>query len=338
MRLLVRIGLTAVLWSAAGAVDAQAQMRFRGMDANGDGIITRDEWRGNDRAFQNQDWNNDGILSGDEVRPGARRPQNLANDWNRDGRFDNLDVAIARQFEGLDRNNDGRIAESEWTGDRRAFLRLDANGDRHVTVREYAMGGTLLDSQGGPAGTFANVDGNSDGWLTRDEWRFSRADFDRLDTNNDNRISRFEFDSPARQGGAAPIQSTDRFAAVDSNRDGYLTRSEWRGTERTFTLLDRNRDNRLTRAEYDAIVQDRQSNPASHSTSWRIGYDRGIAEGRVAGREDAQSGHGWDLEGQRELEGADSGYDAKHGARSEYQAGYREGFRNAYRAGFLESR
>lgn len=41
--------------------------RFRGMDRNNDGRITRDEWRGSDRAFRANDWNNDGVISGDEL-------------------------------------------------------------------------------------------------------------------------------------------------------------------------------------------------------------------------------------------------------------------------------
>jgi len=50
------------------------QMRYRAMDANSDGIIQRDEWRGAVEAFAQRDWNGDGVLSGDEVRPGASRP------------------------------------------------------------------------------------------------------------------------------------------------------------------------------------------------------------------------------------------------------------------------
>ena len=37
--------------------------RFKGMDRNGDGVITRDEWRGNDTSFQKHDRNGDGVLS-----------------------------------------------------------------------------------------------------------------------------------------------------------------------------------------------------------------------------------------------------------------------------------
>jgi hypothetical protein len=42
--------------------------RFRGIDRNGDGVVTRKEWRGNDRSFRNHDRNGDGVLSGDEIR------------------------------------------------------------------------------------------------------------------------------------------------------------------------------------------------------------------------------------------------------------------------------
>ena len=58
----------------------------------------------------------------------------------------------------------------------------------------------------------------------------------------------------------------------------------------------------------------------------------------LAGREDFVRNQGWDLEGQRELEQADSGYTPQVGTLSDYQAGYREGFRNAYREGFYTAR
>lgn len=53
--------------------DDRENMRFKGMDKNGDGVITRREWRGNDRSFRNHDRNGDGVLSGSEVRPGGGR-------------------------------------------------------------------------------------------------------------------------------------------------------------------------------------------------------------------------------------------------------------------------
>ena len=43
------------------------------MDTNGDGAISRSEWRGSDQSFQRHDWNGDRVLSGNEVRVGAAR-------------------------------------------------------------------------------------------------------------------------------------------------------------------------------------------------------------------------------------------------------------------------
>jgi hypothetical protein len=51
------------------------QMRFRGLDKNRDGMITRSEWDGDNRSFENHDWNGNGVLSGDEIRPGATKPK-----------------------------------------------------------------------------------------------------------------------------------------------------------------------------------------------------------------------------------------------------------------------
>ena len=69
-----------------------------------------------------------------------------------------------------------------------------------------------------------------------------------------------------------------------------------------------------------------------HRLEQRI--ERGLADGRKAGREDKQLRNQWDLDGQRELEQADAGYQASMGDRQDYQDGYRAGFRTGYREGF----
>ncbi len=55
--------------------ESEGLMRFQGLDKNRDGLITRSEWQGDDRAFANHDWDGNGILSGDEIRPGATKPK-----------------------------------------------------------------------------------------------------------------------------------------------------------------------------------------------------------------------------------------------------------------------
>ena len=56
--------------------------RFRGMDRNGDGVITRDEWRGSDQSFRQLDRNGDGVLSGDELRGNGKFKNDGENDNN----------------------------------------------------------------------------------------------------------------------------------------------------------------------------------------------------------------------------------------------------------------
>ncbi len=248
MRLLLQIGLAVAVF--ASAANVQAQMRFQGLDRNNDGVITRYEWRGDDRSFRNQDWNGDGELSGDEVRAGAQRQNNWSQDWNRDGRVDNFDAQIAQRYRGYDMNADNRVARSEWPGDGRLFIRLDTNRDGFLTIQEYTQGaGFNLDSLGGPSFRFSNIDRNSDGWVTRNEWHMGNTDFDRLDINRDNRISRFEFENDTASYNDYRYFPKE-FNSFDANRDGWLTRPESRMTNVEFDRLDTNNDNRISRFEY----------------------------------------------------------------------------------------
>ena len=255
------------------------EMRFRGMDADNDGVIIRAEWRGNDQSFREQDDNGDGVLSGDEVRPraGAMR--------TRRGERARREALIAR-FGAMDTDNDGVITRSEWRGNVQAFREQDANAD---------------------------------GVLSGDEVR---------PTNGP------EAAQPDRN---RREQMAARFERADRDRDGRLLREEWAGNDATFNRMDTNRDLVVTYDEFAAVVDDRILGGAERTATraYQAGYDRGLAEGRDAGRGDKSvSGRPFDLEGQRELQQADSGYREELGPRADYQSGYRAGFRVGYREGF----
>ena len=115
--------------------------RFRGLDTNNDGRVTRSEWRGNDRTFYNQDWNNDGVLSGDEIREGGRRQARRNADHD---------------FDGLDRNRNSRIERREWQARGDEFNRLDVNGDNSLSRAE--LEGTADDDVVGTSGNTVTVD------------------------------------------------------------------------------------------------------------------------------------------------------------------------------------
>jgi Ca2+-binding EF-hand superfamily protein len=302
-----------------GGVDS----RFSGMDRNGDGVIARSEWRGSDASFKVHDWNNDGVLSGDEMRVGAQRGRAAEepdlDDVNREYPFDDWTRA---GFTRLDHNRDGQIAEDEWHFDRDGFRRADRNRDGRLSRAEFLR----EDNRGEDddrEDTFPNLDVNRDGRVSRDEWHGSRSRFDALDDDRNGVLTRAEM-----AGTLEP--PADLFTSVDMNRNDSIESDEWHWSKASFTARDQNRDGRLSRAEFGRTTP----NEPERSAAARAGYDRGLADGKAAGREDRERRQGWDLDGQREMEQADAGYEARMGGREEYQRAYREAFRIGYREGY----
>jgi hypothetical protein len=242
-------------------------------------------------------------------------------------------------FRNLDADRNGRITAAEWSYDREDFRRADHNGDGVLTQREF-LGEAGNDAVAGPAddqaasmddARFRDLDGNRDNRVSRSEWRGDRVGFDRLDENRDGYLTRAEM--------ASPDAAADDFARLDGDRNGVISRGEWMESAASFERLDTNHDGRLTSIEYAGrrAGQATGRTPADampQSAAYRAGYERGMTEGRAAGREDRTRNAGWDLDGQRELEQADSGYRDALGSRAEYQAGYRAAFRIGYGEGF----
>jgi hypothetical protein len=177
------------------------------------------------------------------------------------------------------------------------------------------------------------MDLDNDGVVTRAEWRGSDEGFRQQDTNDDGVLSGEEMRF-ARRRGADPddddtLPERRRFAVLDRNDNGVITSGEWDRQADEFRALDSDGDGVLTRQEY------RQSRVSASSPAYRAGRERGLTDGRQAGREDRTVNGGiWDLDGQRELEEADAGYDTSMGPRADYQQGYRAGFTIGYREGF----
>lgn len=320
----VALALTVAAGQIAGAQRGQA-MRFQGLDRNNDGRITRQEWNGSDQSFKVHDWNGDGVLSGDEIRPGARRAgkKNQGGDFDAPDQEYQFDDWTVRGFTGLDHNRDSKITVDEWHFDRESFRRADHNRDGVISRAEF-LNEDAQDQDDDREDRFVDLDTNRDNRISRDEWHGTRASFDLLDDNRDGMLTRVEV-----FGTEAP---PDLFTSVDVNHNGTIARDEWHWSAGSFARLDKNRDGRLSREEFASSVVG--TTGVTRSEAYQAGHNRGLIEGRAAGREDRVRNQGWDLEGQRELEQADSGYDAGMGVRADYQAGYREAFRVGYREGF----
>jgi len=303
-------------------------IRFQEMDRNGDRVITRDEWRGSDQSFKVHDWNADGKLSDNEVRVGASRDDRATGTAGTDN-FDYyereyvFDDWTDRGFRALDYNRDNRITSDEWHFDREGFRRADHNLDGNISRSEFFNQDAVDDDRGD---TFPALDANRDGRISKTEWHGSASRFATLDVNHDGFVSRTEM-----VGTTAP---PDLFTSLDMNRDRSITPNEWQWSRASFDRLDLNHDSKLSVAE----LKEATPTEAARSAAYRAGYERGLVEGRQAGREERLANRAWDLEGQTELEQADSGYNPSMGARADYQTGYREAFRKAYREGWDQAR
>ena len=178
------------------------------------------------------------------------------------------------------------------------------------------------------------MDRNRDGIVTRAEWQGPDGAFRLHDTNKDGVLSGNEV-WDANRGN----NRVDRFRDFDVNNDGVITRNEWHDTYVPFRTLDRNRDNRISRFEFRSFRDETgtagRDDRGNFQNAYMAGYERGWAEGLIAGREDHVRNQGWDLDGQRELESADSGFNPRFGLRAQYQEGYRDGFRAAYTEGWF---
>jgi len=120
-------------------------------------------------------------------------------DWNDDHRGGNM------RFQGMDRNNDGRISRREWRGNDVSFNNHDWNRDGILSGNEVRPGGRDRD------------------WDWDDDRRDSRWEdqFDRFDRNDDRYLS-----------GAEWPGDLNLFDRIDLNEDGLLSLREvgqWRG-------------------------------------------------------------------------------------------------------------
>jgi len=168
---------------------------------------------------------------------------------------------------------------------------------------------------------FRAMDRNRDGVVTRAEWQGNDQSFRQQDRNGDGILSGDE----VRVAQGADLVNV--FASADADGNGQVTVQEWR---RVFTQLDVNRDGLLTEGELGSP----RTPPSVQTQAFQAGRDRGLSDGRQAGREDRDQRGVWDLEGQRELNETDAGYRTELGSRDQYQAGYLEGFRQGYAEGY----
>lgn len=112
--------------------------RLAAMDANKDGRISRDEFRGPAQLFDRLDADKDGMLSANEMRPRAAT-------GTRPG------AATSPRRGAIDRDGDGKVTREEFRGPAQLFDRLDTNGDGVLDPSDR-RGGATRPKPGRPTG------------------------------------------------------------------------------------------------------------------------------------------------------------------------------------------
>jgi Ca2+-binding EF-hand superfamily protein len=177
-------------------------------------------------------------------------------------------------FEEMDKDKDGKISKSEWTGLAQTFDEIDENHDGFIDRAEWdkwrtrtmaaRMGGSFL----------RYLDANNDGKVTRDEFAKLTQLFDALDTDHDGFLTSEELGrfnqamNPNRQGqgqaggrpgggdrgpgGDRPNRPQMNFDDLDKDKDGKISKSEWQGPPQFFDRMDANHDGFIDKQEWEA--------------------------------------------------------------------------------------
>jgi Ca2+-binding EF-hand superfamily protein len=264
MNLKILLGTASLLLMASPALaqtppaGPQGQVQRMGpfdrLDANKDGVVTRDEVRASRNAmFDRLDTNKDNSVTVEEVRsaPDARVTERRMIMVGPDGE-------PRREVHG------GRGGPGEGRGFRMRIEDMDANKDGTITRQEFEA--TIAQRE-----TERRAKANA--------WHGQA--FDRLDPNKDGRITREEMDAVRERGMAKYKEKVmERRAAGGGGRgqpdiqayltrDGKISRDEWLARpDPMFDNGDANKDGRLTREEAAAAHRAREEGRKGPGRPW----------------------------------------------------------------------
>ena len=187
--------------------------RLKALDTNSDGVVTLEEALAErSPVFARLDNNGDGVIDHQEIEAEV----NL-----------NVDYWSKAMLKRFDRDKDGKISKEEFGPKGRLVRRaVQSDDDDKGSWREHhreGRHGKMRERRHGKS--FDRLDLNSDGMLDASEieasvkpsaTRMSNRPLRRLDQDKDGRITREEFEKPAR----------DRFAMRDVNGDGRITEDD----------------------------------------------------------------------------------------------------------------
>lgn len=245
----------------------------------------------------------------DEEEPRGERPnrEEEGEDQERKPK-PGIDREVAKEFKDLDADDNGVISRREFARSEiaqrlreadkqdlidKVFDKIDNNGDDEIGLFEYAKSieqrkARMMSRQ--TQHRFDELDRNDDGVIGRREFGESKIAekarenggpekvkeiFDRLDLNETDSISIFEFAWAHKSPKDRKLNPDEakRFASMDLNDDSVVTRREFAQTDRAeqarendnqeavgdaFDRLDEDGDGEVTAREYAAAIKRRQ--------------------------------------------------------------------------------
>lgn len=254
---MMKDGKPAVETRSKSEILSDAQKQFAQADANSDGYLKGDEvvkgW------LERYDLDADGKISRTEFVEISTRPPKLRHPTPmRDA------VARARQnMAFFDKNKDGQIQKDEYPGDQVKFREFDKNRDDVLSLAETtAMAeeeiADIRKKMKSPNRyEFLTLfDADKDNNVSLDEYDGPTAEFKRFDKDGDGVVSYEELypermaDKSRKGEDMTPKpQDLSILETLDANKDGKVSRDEFKGNDDAWKRLDKNGDGVITIAD-----------------------------------------------------------------------------------------
>ena len=187
----------------------ELRRRLKEMDTDGDGRVSRAEWKGEAQGFDLFDKNKDGFLDKDDAPRGMGMGGGQPGQGGMGGGGKGPDPeAVKARWKKMDRDGDGKVSKDEYTGDFE-FERLDADKDGFLTDADLAK---LGEAMGG--GGRGGAPGGKPAPLSPEEIakRFAEMDKDQ---------------SGKVEGAEMPEMLRERMLKADADGDGALSKDEF---------------------------------------------------------------------------------------------------------------
>jgi Ca2+-binding EF-hand superfamily protein len=299
------VGRVQVAAGRAPATDALTDALLRGLDRDGDGRVSREEWQAAADTLRTLDRNDDELISGEELVPGLSYPGafggTLMTPWSPDAPPSSVLDAfpVVRLPETDDPDGVGRLLalRDRPKGDRlsRAVACCDRPPDHRLVVRlgRRAEGIAAVEWVGHAADDAVVLDLGGTWWAVRlgesrlatdfaSACRLARERFAEADADENGLLDAGE----AKRSSFAPLR--DLFDAADRDGDGRVSAAEWSAYldiqarlvegQVVLTLLDHGRGLfELLDADHDGVLSVRELRSA-----WdRLGMNGCLRDGAL---------------------------------------------------------